>query len=86
MVDEFAGIGFKTNSDEGWGYGDKVQSKEAYVARLSSLVKALRECDGICGFCVTQTTDVYHEINGLLDFDREPKADMKLMREAIIQK
>ena len=86
MIDEFAGIGFKTNDDEGWGYGDKVASKEAYVNRLASLVKVLRENKNICGFCVTQTTDVYHEINGLLDFDRKPKADMELMRKAIVQK
>lgn len=86
MIDEFAGIGFKTNDDEGWGYGDKVSSKEAYVNRLASLVKVLRENPYICGFCVTQTTDVYHEINGLLDFDRKPKASMELMNKAITQK
>ena len=86
MIDEFAGIGFKTNDDEGWGYGDKVRSKEAYVERLASLVKVIRENKNICGFCVTQTTDVYHEINGLLDFDRVPKADMELLRKAIEQK
>ena len=86
MIDEFAGIGFKTNDDEGWGYGDKVKSKEAYVERLASLVKVIRENKNICGFCVTQTTDVYHEINGLLDFDRNPKADMELLRKAITQK
>ena len=86
MIDEFAGIGFKTNDDEGWGYGDKVKSKEAYVERLASLVKVIRENKNICGFCVTQTTDVYHEINGLLDFDRNPKADMELLNKAITQK
>ncbi len=86
MIDEFAGIGFKTNSDEGWGYGDKVQSQEAYINRLKGLVKAVRDSQGICGFCVTQTTDVYHEINGLLDFDRKPKVDIEKIREAIIQK
>lgn len=86
MIDEFAGIGYQKNNDKGWGYGDSVNSESAYVNRLSSLVKAIRECDTICGFCVTQITDVYQEINGLLDFDRNYKADKELLRKAIIQK
>lgn len=86
MVDEFAGIGYQKSNDEGWGYGDKVNNDEAYVNRLKSLVKVLREINGICGFCVTQVTDVYQEINGLLDFDRNHKADKDLLRGAISQK
>ena len=86
MVDEFAGIGYQKSSDEGWGYGDKVTNEKDYLDRLSSLVKALRKCDTICGFCVTQITDVYQEINGLLDFDRNYKANKDSLRKALTQK
>lgn len=85
IIDEFAGIGFQNNNDEGWGYGDKVQSQNAYITRLHSLIKSIVEMEYITGFCVTQTTDVYQEINGLLDFDRVEKVDKELLRKAITQ-
>lgn len=83
VLSEFAGIGYQNGSDEGWGYGDKVKSSEAYVNRLKSLVEAVRKIDGICGFCITQLSDVEQEINGLLDYDRKPKADMELLAKAV---
>ena len=86
LIDEFAGIGYQNKDDEGWGYGDKVSSEELYVKRLSSLIKVIREMDYICGFCVTQLTDTYQEINGLMDFDRNYKANKEKLRKAIIQK
>ena len=85
MIDEFAGIGFQNKNDEGWGYGDKVKSQEAYINRLHSLVGSIVAMDYIAGFCITQTTDVYQEINGLLDFDRIEKVDKELLRKAITQ-
>lgn len=83
VLSEFAGIGYQNGADEGWGYGDKVNNSEAYVNRLTSLVKAVREIDGICGFCITQLSDVEQEINGLLDYDRKPKASMEKLKKAI---
>lgn len=83
MIDEFAGIGFRTANDEGWGYGDKVTAKEQFVNRLSSLVETITAKQDIAGFCITQITDVYQEINGLLDFDRLEKADLNILRNAI---
>ena len=77
---------YQNKNDEGWGYGDKVSSEELYVKRLSSLIKVIREMDYICGFCVTQLTDTYQEINGLMDFDRNYKANKEELRKAIIQK
>jgi hypothetical protein len=32
------------------------------------------------GFCYTQLTDVGQERNGLLTFDRRPKADSSILR------
>lgn len=83
ILSEFAGIGYQNGSDEGWGYGDKVSSDEAYLQRLTSMVKAVRAIDGMCGFCITQLSDVEQEINGLLDFDRKPKAEMEKLKKAI---
>jgi len=85
MIDEFAGIGFQNKDDEGWGYGDKVTSQKSYIERLHALIGAVVSMDRIAGFCITQTTDVYQEINGLLDFDRLPKVDIELLRKAITQ-
>ena len=33
------------------------------------------------GFCYTQLTDVEQEVNGLLTYDRRPKADLVRIRE-----
>lgn len=87
IISEFAGIGYENNCDNiGWGYGDKVTTAIQYVERLSELVGALRQNDKICGFCITQFTDVEAEINGLTDIRRIPKADIKLLNKAITQK
>lgn len=83
VLSEFAGIGYQNGTDQGWGYGDKVTSSEQFVNRLKELIEAVRKIDGMCGFCVTQLSDVEQEINGLLDYDREPKADLEKIIEAI---
>lgn len=85
MVDEFAGIGFRSKDDNGWGYGDSVLNKDHFVDRLSSLIATITNKQEIAGFCVTQITDVYQEINGLCDFDRIAKADIEKLRKAILQ-
>jgi hypothetical protein len=38
------------------------------------------------GFCYTQLTDVEQEINGLLTYDRIPKAPVEKIREIIAGK
>lgn len=85
MIDEFAGIGYRSKDDEGWGYGDSVFNKDHFVERLSALIATITKKQEIAGFCVTQITDVYQEINGLLDFDRVAKADIEKLRKAILQ-
>ena len=39
------------------------------------LMAAVHACRGLSGFCYTQLTDTYQEINGLTDMQRVPKAD-----------
>jgi hypothetical protein len=38
------------------------------------------------GFCYTQLTDIEQEINGLLTYDRKPKADLTRIREITTMK
>jgi len=71
IFSEYGGIAF--TKDEGWGYGQKVDSKEAFRDRLDGLTKAIRKHALFTGYCLTQTTDVEQEVNGVLTPTREPK-------------
>ena len=83
IISEFAGIGYQNGNNQGWGYGEKVSSNQEYVERLAGLVKSIRKIDGICGFCITQLTDVEIEINGLADEQRKLKASLEDLKRAI---
>ena len=82
-MSEFAGIAFEKDRGKGWGYGNMVKDEEEFLARLSSLVTAIAEEKGFTGYCITQLTDVQHEINGLYDFDRTPKTDEKRLKSIL---
>ncbi len=71
LLSEFAGIAFEEN--QGWGYGTGAKNVQEYKTRLEGLIAAVKSKDYICGYCITQLTDVEHEQNGLLRFDRSPK-------------
>jgi hypothetical protein len=49
-------------------------TQQHQVAALRSQIEALRRQDSIAGYAVTQLTDTYWESNGILDFERRPKA------------
>ena len=86
MITEFAGIGYNTDrTSGGWGYGDKVMNGKAFAERLEGLVAKVRQNHRICGFCITQLTDVESEINGLCDADRKPKTDKNELAKAVKQ-
>jgi beta-galactosidase/beta-glucuronidase len=78
IVSEFGGIAFK--SESGWGYGNQVDSEEAFLERFRSITQAIKDTDYICGYCYTQVTDVQQEVNGLLNEDRTPKIDMEKIK------
>ena len=80
MIDEFGGLAYQKKGDSAWGYGS-VSSEEDYLQRIENLVKAIVSNDRIAGFCYTQITDVEAEQNGLLDVDRNPKADIESLRK-----
>jgi beta-galactosidase/beta-glucuronidase len=78
LMTEFGGVAYrpaKTGSEKEWGYSGIEPTADALLARIDGLVKALRANAVIGGFCYTQLTDVEQEINGLMTYDRKPKAD-----------
>lgn len=80
MISEFGGIAFN-NDDSGWGYGGKVNTKDAFLKRFDGLVSAVKELPYVCGYCYTQITDVQQEINGLMDIDRNFKIEPEIIKE-----
>jgi len=77
LVSEFGGL--RLSGAGGWAYGE-VAGPAELVAAYRGLVEALLGPGPVEGFCYTQLTDVEQERNGLLDFDRVPKADPTLIR------
>jgi Glycosyl hydrolases family 2, sugar binding domain/Glycosyl hydrolases family 2, TIM barrel domain len=64
-----------------WGYSN-VASAEEFESRYAALMSALHRIPGIAGFCYTQLSDTYQEINGLLTADRVPKIPLERIAEA----
>ena len=80
-MSEFAGIAFK--QEEGWGYGDLVNNEEEYLMRLKGVIQAISESSLFSGYCITQLTDTYQEINDLFTFDRKDKVNRDKLRDII---
>ena len=88
LVTEYGGIAFQNIGIQGemggmqtWGYHGKVTDEEAFFARFKSVTDGVREIPYCQGYCYTQLTDVMQEINGLLSPERQPKMDVKRVRE-----
>ena len=80
IISEFGGIAFDRDK-EGWGYGNKVNTKEDFLKRFDSITTAIKEIPYVCGYCYTQVTDVQQEVNGLMDIRRNYKVDPERIRE-----
>jgi beta-galactosidase/beta-glucuronidase len=78
LLTEFGGIAF-AGEGGGWGYST-VADAEEFLGRYEAMVGALLACGPVQGFCYTQLTDVEQEVNGLLTYDRRPKADLERIR------
>ena len=78
LVTEFGGIAF-AGEEGGWGYSTVTDAGE-FLGRYEAMVDALLACGPVRGFCYTQLTDVEQEVNGLLTYDRKPKADLEKIR------
>jgi beta-galactosidase/beta-glucuronidase len=82
LVDEFGGIKWippdrRAFADNSWGYGGAPQTLDEFYARLEGQVDAILRQDHVRGYCYTQLTDVEQEQNGIYNYDRTPKFDMK---------
>lgn len=82
IVDEFGGIKWipedrRPFADNSWGYGEGPRTLEDFYARLEGQVNALYGYPHIVGYCYTQLTDVEQEQNGIYNYDRSEKFDMR---------
>ena len=88
MITEYGGIAMQNKGaqeDMGgmatWGYHDKAEDEDAFLARYEEVTNAIFDIPYCVGYCYTQLTDVMQEINGLLGPDRVPKADPAKIRK-----
>lgn len=75
-----------TNREESWGYGDRPRNVEEVYERFEGMCNVLLNNPGYFAYCYTQLTDVFQEMNGLYDFDRNPKLDMERIHKIQTQK
>ena len=87
LLTEFGGIAMQKDAGNGnWGYNGAVSDEESLLKRFDAITQAFKHMPGFCGYCYTQLTDVFQEVNGLLDMDRNPKADLDKIREVNIKR
>jgi beta-galactosidase/beta-glucuronidase len=79
LITEFGGVAFSGDA-QGWGYST-VKGTEEFLERYEALISSLLQSGPVQGFCYTQLTDVEQEINGLLTYDRKPKAPLEKIRQ-----
>lgn len=82
MYSEFAGIAFVKDTDKrAWGYGKGVSCEEDFLKKYEGQLNFIYDHKEFCGFCMTQLTDVYQEVNGLLTMDRQAKMSLKELKK-----
>ncbi|HBN85939.1 MAG TPA: glycoside hydrolase family 2, partial [Clostridiales bacterium] len=80
LITEYGGIAMDTGK-AGWGYNGLVKGEEDFLKRYESITRAIQNTPYIRGYCYTQLTDVFQEINGLLTMDREFKINPDEVRK-----
>lgn len=81
LLTEYGGIAMANDAGNGnWGYNGAEAGPAAFLRRFEAITQAFKHMPGFSGYCYTQLTDVYQEVNGLLDMDRRPKADLEEIR------
>lgn len=81
VISEFGGIAYGGDKKETWGYS-RSQTSDEFLDRYRDLLEVVRNLPALAGFCYTQLTDTYQEVNGLLYIDRTPKAPIELLGQA----
>lgn len=78
LMTEYGGIAMARDAGgNNWGYNGAAQDEESFLKRYDAITQAFRDMPFFCGYCYTQLTDVFQEVNGLLDMQRHPKADIQ---------
>ncbi len=78
IFSEFGGIAMaKDSGGDNWGYNGAVADTQALLDRFGAITRGAKELPGFSGYCYTQLTDVFQEVNGLLDMERNPKAPLE---------
>jgi len=88
FIDEWGGIKWvvgKQYAENTWGYGEGPKTMEEFYTRLEALTDAIVSIPNMMGHCYTQLTDVEQEQNGIYNYDRTAKFDMKRIK-AILSK
>ncbi|MDR2848165.1 MAG: beta-glucuronidase [Bacteroidales bacterium] len=83
FIDEYGGIKWVVGeqfAENTWGYGDSPKTEEEFYTRLEGLTNAILQYEHISGYCYTQLTDVEQEQNGIYNFDRSSKFNMKRVK------
>jgi beta-galactosidase/beta-glucuronidase len=75
-IGEFGGVALPVTGHtwtKGWGY-QTVSTPDELVAAYRTLAGQINDAPGLSGYVYTQLTDVEQELNGLMTYDRIPKA------------
>ena len=81
LLTEYGGIAMQKDADDvNWGYNGAAKDQQALLERFEAITQAFKHMPGFCGYCYTQLTDVFQEVNGLLDMNRNPKVPMEEIR------
>jgi beta-galactosidase/beta-glucuronidase len=87
MLTEFGGIAQADPRQSGptreWGYAVS-SGAEDLRGRYERLLDAVNHSPSLAGFCYTQFTDTFQEVNGLFFEDRTPKFPIEAMRAATV--
>lgn len=76
VISEYGGIAMEKSINEvNWGYDRAENGKEAWLIRYKDVTHAIMKNRNIWGYCYTQLTDVYQEVNGIMDMNRVSKID-----------
>lgn len=81
MLTEFGGIALGGGEETSWGYSRSATANQ-FLERYTALLETVRKLPALAGFCYTQLTDTYQEVNGLLYADRTPKAPLDAIAQA----
>ena len=87
FISEYGGIWWNPSdrNEKSWGYGNRPESEEEFLARFRGLTEALLFHPRMCGFCYTQLTNVEQEVNGLYTYEREAKFDPEVIKAIVTQ-